>query len=90
MHTRIRHALFCLYGGEPPNWLHNRRNIWDDGNRLTASFYPKKGQERVTLETKTAVGDGLWYPIAWTWRGVNSDQDNAELVLYVDGMPVGH
>ena len=81
------HTLFCLYGGEPSNWLHNRWSIVADGKRVSASFYPKEGQKRVELETKAAVGDGQWHHIAWTWRGINTNQDNAELVVYVDGMP---
>ena len=81
------HTLFCLYGGEDPTWAHNRWSIWANGDRVAVSLYPKAGGDRVAAETETPVADGQWHHIAWTWHGINSDQDNAELVLYVDGMP---
>ena len=81
------HSLFCLYGGEHPTWMHNRWSIWADGSRVTANLYPKAGHERVALETETTLGDGKWHHIAWTWCSINSDQDDAELVLYLDGIP---
>ena len=81
------HTLFCLYGGERPKWLHNRWSIWANSSRVSASLYPKAGDKPVTLDTEASVGDGQWHHIAWTWCRINSDRDDAELVLYVDGVP---
>ena len=82
------HTLFCLYGGEPPEWGHNRWSIWANDGHVSASLYPKAGQEHVSIDAETSVSDGQWHHIAWTWCGINSGRDDAELVLYVDGIPV--
>ena len=82
------HTLFCLYGGESPNWLHNRWSMWAGGGHLRASIYPKAGQERVELAVESPFADGEWHHVAWTWRGINSDRADAELALYVDGIQV--
>lgn len=82
------HTLFCLYGGESPNWLHNRWTLWAGGSHLRASVYPRAGQERVELAVASPFADGEWHHVAWTWRGINSDRADAELALYVDGVQV--
>ena len=84
----IGHTLFCVYGGEPPQWLHNRWSIWANGNRIAASLYPKQGQKPVALTAETSLSNGQWHHIAWTWQGIKSSQGNAELALYVDGIEV--
>ena len=82
------HTLFCLYGGEPPEWGQNRWSIWANGSRISASLYPRSGQSNVAIQAETSLCDGQWHHIAWTWRGVNSGHTDAEVILYLDGEPV--
>ena len=83
-----QHMLFSLYGGEAPTWVRNRWSIWANPERVSATVYPNKGQQGITLDAPWGTANGPWRHVAWTWRNVNSGKPNAELILLLDGQPV--
>ena len=86
------HYVFCLYGrrDQPEPWAHNRFSVHCVGGQCYFSVYPQAPGASVGIGGSIrAWRADEWHHVAVTWSNINSGQANAELHLYLDGIPAG-